>query len=307
VTPGFALGACNNEKRFERKMPKAVINGASLYYEIHGSGDPLVFVHEFAGDLRSWRDQADFFARQYQVVLYNARGYPPSDVPTDSRSWSQEQAAEDLGGLLQHLGISRAHIAGHSMGGPVALQFSFTHPGSVCSLILAGVGTGSAEPGLFRRRCQEIAAELEAKGMEALKDYLRGPQRVQLLRKCPAVWQDFADQFMALSPGGLAVTLRAMQGSRPSIFELEAQLRAIDTPALIVVGDEDDPCLEPSLFLKRCIRRSGLVVFPQTGHTLPLEEPERFNREVFEFLKAVEGNCWQEREQGIASGSLVSS
>lgn len=288
-------------------MPKAMVNGASLYYEIHGSGDPLVFVHEFAGDLRYWRGQADFFARQYQVVLYNARGYPPSEIPSDSRSYSQQQAAEDLGGLLQHLGISRAHIAGHSMGGPVALQFNFTHPERVCSLILAAVGTGSTEPGPFRRRCQEIAAELEANGMEALKDYLRGPERVQLLRKRPAVWQEFADQFMALSPGGLAVTLRAIQASRPSIFELEAQLRAIETPALIVVGDEDDPCLEPSLFLKRCLRRSGLVVFPKTGHTLPLEEPERFNQEVLDFLKAVEANCWEEREQGIPSSSLVSS
>ena len=288
-------------------MPEAVINGASLYYEIHGSGDPLVLVHEFAGDLRSWRDQADFFAHHYQMVFYNARGYPPSDAPADWRLYSQQQAAEDLGGLLRHLGIPRAHIAGHSMGGPVALQFSFTHPESVSSLILAGVGTGSTEPGPFRRRSHAVAAELEAKGMEALKDYLRGPQRVQLLRKRPAVWQEFADQFMALSPAGLAVTLRAIQGSRPSLFELEPQLRAVQIPALILVGDEDDPCLEPSLFLKRCLRRSGLVVFPQTGHSLPLEEPERFNRETFEFLQAVESHCWQERQRGMASSSLVSS
>ncbi|MBI4479145.1 MAG: alpha/beta hydrolase [Acidobacteria bacterium] len=288
-------------------MPKAVINGASLYYEIHGSGSPLVLVHEFAGDLRYWRGAADFFARQYQVVLYNARGYPPSDVPADWRSYSQQQASEDLGGLLQQLGISRAHLVGHSMGGPVALQFCFTHPERVRSLILAGVGTGSVEPGLFRSRCQQIATELEAIGMEALKDYLRGPERVQLLRKRPAVWQEFADQFMGLSPGGLAVTLRSIQGSRPSIFEWEEQVRAIQAPAFIVVGDEDDPCLDPSLFLKRCLRRSGLVVFPKTGHTLPLEEPDRFHREVLEFLKAVDGNCWEERQQGIPSSSLVAS
>jgi pimeloyl-ACP methyl ester carboxylesterase len=288
-------------------MPKAVINGASLYYEIHGAGSPLVFLHEFAGDLRYWRSAADFFSRQFQVILYNARGYPPSDVPADWRSYSQPQAAEDLAGLLRHLGIARAHLAGHSMGGPVALQFCFTHQESVRSLILVGVGTGSVDPGLFRERCRQIAAELETHGMSALKDYLHGPERIQLLRKRPAAWQEFADHFMRLSAIGLAVTLRAIQGSRPAIFEWEQQLRAIEAPALIVVGDEDDPCLDPSLFLKRCLRRSGLVVFPKTGHSLPLEEPGRFHREVLEFLKAVEVNGWEDRPQGGASRSLVSS
>ena len=288
-------------------MPKALINGVSLYYEVYGRGFPLVWIHEFAGDLRSWRYQADFFARDYQVVLYNARGYQPSDVPTDSHLYSQEQAAEDLSGLLQHLGIAEAHIGGHSMGGGVALQYSFTHPQRTRSLILAGIGTGSTDPVQFRLRCQEFAERLEVEGIESLRDYTRGPQRVQLQRKCPDVWQEFADQFMRLSPIGLAMTLRGVQGRRSSVFELETKLKALEMPALILTGDEDDPCLEPSLFLKRCMRRSGLAVFPQTGHTLPLEEPARFNRIVLEFLKAVEGNRWAEREAGIASSTLASS
>ena len=288
-------------------MAKALINGVSLYYEVHGKGFPFVLLHEFAGDFRSWRYQTDFFAKEYQVVLYNARGYPPSEIPVDPLPYNQEQAAEDLSGLLQHLGIAEAHLGGHSMGGGVALQFSFTHPERIRSLILAGVGTGSTDPAPFRRRCQEIAQRLETEGIESLRDYPRGPQRVQLLRKSPAVWNQFADQFMQFSPLGLAMTLRSIQGSRPSVFEWEEKLRALETPTLILVGDEDDPCLEPSLFLKRCIRRSGLVVFPQTGHTLLLEEPQRFNQTVLEFLKAVESNRWAEREPGIASSALVSS
>jgi len=288
-------------------MAKALINGVSLYYEVHGKGFPLVLLHEFAGDFRSWRYQTDFFANEYQVVLYNARGYPPSEVPVDPLPYNQEQAAEDLSGLLQHLGIAEAHLGAHSMGGGVALQFGFMHPERTRSLILAGTGTGSTDPAPFRRRCQELAQRLETEGIESLRDYPRGPQRVQLLRKSPAVWNEFADQFMRLSPLGLAMTLRTIQGSRPSVFAWEEKLRALETPTLILVGDEDDPCLEPSLFLKRCIRRSGLVVFPQTGHTLPLEEPKRFNQAVLEFLKAVESNRWAEREPGIASSTLVSS
>ena len=288
-------------------MPQAVINGASIYYEISGSGDPLVLVHEFAGDLRSWKNQASFFAPSRQVIRYNARGYPPSEVPSDARHYSQEQAADDLASLLKHLGIAQAHIAGHSMGGTVALQFGLTHPQSTRSLILVGVGTGSADPIPFRRRCEEIAADLEARGMESLRDYVRGPQRVQFMRKNPAAWKEFADQFWKLPPAGLAMTLRAIQGRRPSVFEFETKLKELAAPTLIVVGDEDDPCLEPSLFLKRCIRKSGLIVFPQTGHTVPLEEPERLNQEVAAFLKAVESHQWAEREEGVAASTLLST
>ena len=84
------------------------------------------------------------------------------------------------------------------MGGSVALEFSITHPQSTRSLILAGVGTGSTDPIPFRRKCEEFAARLEREGIESLRDYPRGPQRVQLLRKRPGVWQEFADQFMHL-------------------------------------------------------------------------------------------------------------
>ena len=79
-------------------MPKASVNGIEIYYEVHGDGFPLVFSHEFAGDYRSWRPQVSFFARRYRVVVYNARGYPPSEVPTSARAYSQDRAIEDLRG-----------------------------------------------------------------------------------------------------------------------------------------------------------------------------------------------------------------
>ncbi len=279
-------------------MPKALINGVNLYYEVHGEGFPLIWSHEFAGDLRSWETQVRFFTRRYQVVVYNARGYPPSDVPTDLDSYSQEHSVEDLRGLLQHLGIERAHIGGLSMGGSTALNFGLTYPHMARSLIVAGTGTGSTDPELFRKRLDEFARCFETQGMAGMADYTRGPQRVQLLRKDPKGWREFADCFSQHSGVGSALTFRGIQGRRPPIFDLGEKLRALDVPTLILVGDEDDPCIEPSFFMKRCISRSGLVVFPQAGHTINLEDPDLFNRTVLDFLTAVEMGKWAKRDPG---------
>ncbi len=287
-------------------MPTALINGVNLYYEVHGEGFPLIWSHEFAGDCRSWKPQIKFFARRYRVIVYNARGYPPSDVPSDLDSYSQEKAVEDLIGLLQHLDIGQAHIGGLSMGGNVALNFGLTYPQMARSLIVAGTGTGSTDPELFRNRLDEFARCLETEGMAGLADYTRGPQRVQLLRKHPKGWQEFADYFSEHSSVGSALTFRGIQGRRPPIFALGKKLGSLDVPTLIMVGDEDDPCIEPSIFMKRCISRSGLVIFPQAGHTINLEDPDLFNRTVLEFLTAVETGKWAKRDSGSTSGALVS-
>ena len=190
-------------------MPKALINGVNLYYEVHGEGYPLVWCHEFAGDYRSWETQVRFFTRRYQVVTYNARGYPPSDVPSDLDAYSQEQAVEDLDGLLRHLGIEQAHIGGLSMGGNVALNFGLTYPQKAKTLIVAGTGTGSTDPDAFRKRAGEFADQMEAGGMQAMAGYTGGPARVQLLRKDPRGWKEFADQFFEHSPLGSALTFRS--------------------------------------------------------------------------------------------------
>ena len=283
-------------------MPKALINGVNLYYEVHGEGYPLVWCHEFAGDYRSWETQVRFFTRRYQVVTYNARGYPPSDVPSDLDAYSQEQAVEDLAGLLRHLGIEQAHIGGLSMGGNVALNFGLTHPQKVKTLIVAGTGTGSTDPDAFRARAGEFADQMEAGGMQAMAGYTQGPARVQLLRKDPQGWKEFSDQFFEHSPVGSALTFRGVQARRPPIFDLEPRLRQLRVPTLILSGDEDDPCIEAGVFMKRCLPSSGLVFFSQSGHAINLEEPDLFNRVVLDFLTAVESGKWAERDQGSGTG-----
>ncbi|MBM3141003.1 MAG: alpha/beta hydrolase [Chloroflexi bacterium] len=286
-------------------MPRVQVGDVAIEYVEAGSGVPLVWCHELAGAMESWLPQVQFFARRYRVIAFNARGYPPSDVPEDPTAYSQELAVADLHGLLRALGIAEAYVGGLSMGGATALQFGLRHPAMARGLVVAGAGTGSTDPERFRRQCEEFARSIETAGMEAMREYTAGPTRVQLRRKDPLGWRRFADDFLAHSAVGTALTLRGVQGGRPPIFEYESALRALAVPTLIVVGDEDEPCLEPALFLKRTIPRAGLAVLPQSGHTLNLEEPDLFNRAVLDFLTAVESGAWAEREEGSGAGFLA--
>ena len=276
-------------------MPRAHINGIQLYYESTGEGFPLVLAHEFAGDFRSWEPQVRYFSRRYRVITYNARGYPPSDVPTDEGAYSQEMAVEDLRGLLDHLGIEKAHICGLSMGGTLALNFGITYPDRARSLIIAAAGSGSTDVDAWRENVVASSRGMEEQGMAYMDGYSRGEARVQLLRKDPRGYREFSDQFLSHSSLGSALTFRGVQGKRPPVLALEEQMRELTLPTLIMLGDEDDPCVEPSIFMKRCISTSGLVTFPQSGHAINLEEPDLFNSSVQDFLIAVETGTWARR------------
>lgn len=288
-------------------MPKAPVDGVNLYYEEVGSGTPLIFVHEFAGDMQSWHLQARFFARRYRVITYNARGYPPSDVPEDPGAYSQAQAAADIKGVLDHLGVARAHVVGLSMGGYATLHFGLTYPQRALSLTVAGCGYGSGgHREEFRRDVDLVVRQFEEQGMAAVADtYTKGPTRVQFMAKDPVGWEEFRRQFAAQSARGHALTMRGVQRSRPSVFDLEARLEALTVPTLIVTGDEDDPCLEPGLFMKRKIATAGLLVIPNSGHTINLEEPDLFNRAVLDFLTAVEAGRWPRRDPASRTGSAI--
>lgn len=286
-------------------MPLAPVNGINLYYEERGAGYPLVWSHEFAGDYRSWRAQVNFFSRRYRVITYNARGYPPSDVPDCLNDYTQAQSVDDLKGLLDYLEIERAHVGGLSMGGNVALNFGLTYPAMARSLIIAGTGAGSTDADAFRENVNQRADAMRAGGMAAMDDYSNSQTRVQLRRKDPLGFEEFRRGLMEHSALGSALTFAGVQGRRPTIFALEDKMRALDVPALIMTGDEDEPCIETSVFMKRCIPKSGLAFLPQSGHAINLEEPDLFNRLVLDFLTAVEQGAWAAQGAGEAAGNLV--
>ena len=274
-------------------------DGVKLYYEEAGSGVPIVFVHEFAGDARSWEGQIRHFSRYYRCIAYNARGFPPSDIPESVESYSQDRARDDIRAVLDALKIDKAHIVGLSMGGFAALHFGFTYPQRARSIVVAGCGYGASpdKRAQFMEETEAAAAGFEKLGMaKAGEAYALGPTRVQFQNKDPRGWREFADQLADHSARGSALTMRGVQKRRPSLFDLADKMKTITAPTLIMTGDEDWPCLEPALLMKRTIPTAALVVMPNAGHTINLEEPAAFNQHIADFLHAVDVGSWRPRD-----------
>lgn len=290
-------------------MPYATTDdGVRLHYEESGSGVPLVFVHEFAGDHRSWEPQVRHFARRYRCVTYAARGFPPSDVPTEPASYGQYRAVDDLVAVLDAIGADSAHVIGNSMGGFCALHLGLRYPHRARSLVVAGCGYG-AHPeaeARFRAESEKVAQAFDTEGSEAMSRwYGSGPARVQFEAKDPRGHAEHVRVLAEHDPVGAALTMRAVQKNRPSLYSLREELAALDVPTLIVAGDEDEGVLETDLMLKRTIPRSGLAILPQSGHVTNLEEPLLFNTHVEHFLSQVDHGRWHTRDPRSLSTSTT--
>jgi pimeloyl-ACP methyl ester carboxylesterase len=289
-------------------MPHATTDdGVKLYYEETGSGIPVIFVHEFAGDLRNWEPQMRHFGQRYRAIAFNARGYPPSDVPANAASYSQNRAADDIAAVLDHLAIARAHIVGLSMGGFATLHFGF-RPTRARSLAVCGCGYG-ADPGKreqFKEEAANTIAFIRQGDMEAFADrYAYGPTRVQYENKNPRGFAEFRQRLAEHSALGSANTQAGVQSLRPSLYDLTDQMRALDLPTLILTGDEDWPCLQPGVLMKQHIATAALAVMPNCGHGINEEDPDLFNRIVGDFLAQADAGRWPRRDPRAMSNSII--
>jgi pimeloyl-ACP methyl ester carboxylesterase len=279
-------------------VPYAQSDGVRLYYEETGTGHPIVFVHEFGADHREWEAQVRWFAREYRCIAFAARGYPPSDVPEDETLYGQDFAVGDIAAVMRHCGVERAHLVGCSMGSFAALLFAIRNPRMTSTLVLAGVGSGSTRSAAareeFRRSCAARGEALMREGWDAAHAEETGhsPTRIQFKKKDPRGWAEYIARLRTHSGRGSGLTMKRYQGMRDSIFEWEDQLKALQVPTLLAVGDEDAPCLEANLFLKQTLPNAGLWVAPRTGHAINLEEPAAFNAEVAAFFSSVERGRW---------------
>jgi len=283
-------------------------DGVKLHVEAVGEGTPIVFVHEFAGDHRSWEPQLRHFGRRYRCISYGARGYPPSDVPDSAESYGQDRARDDIRAVMDGLGIDAAHVVGLSMGGFATLHFGFAYPDRALSLTVAGCGYGADadKREQFRTETLATADRIERETMaEAGKLYARGPTRVQFEAKDPRGWTEFEAQLREHSSRGSANTMRGVQSRRPSLYDLVDKMRALTVPTLILNGDEDEPCLDVGNFMKRNIPSAALAVIPKTGHTINLEEPAKFNAVVEDFIHTVECGRWTLRDPRSQGGGII--
>ncbi len=277
-------------------MPQATTpDGVKLYYEETGSGTPILFVHEYSGDWRSWEPQMRFFARRHRCITYSFRGYPGSDVPESPSMYSQQHAVDDARHVLDHLKIAKAHVVGLSQGAFATAHFGRCYPDRALSLTLAGVGSGAGREGheQFKKSAQVTAQKIRATGMQKYAESLIGnPTRSRFKQKDPRGFAEFVRQLGEHPDVGAANTMENYQGKRPSLYDFEDEWKKLDVPTLIICGDEDDPCLEPSLYLKRMLANAGLAMFAKTGHTVNIEEPDAFNREVWNFIALAEAGKW---------------
>jgi pimeloyl-ACP methyl ester carboxylesterase len=282
-------------------------DGVKLYYEEVGSGTPIVFVHEFAGDHRSWEPQLRYFSRRYRCIAYNARGYPPSGVPEEFERYSQARARDDIRCVLDALGLQRAHIVGLSMGAFATLHFGMSYGYRALSLTVAGGGYGShpAHYAQFQKDSRAHAEFIKREGMaQFAATYGHGPTRVQFQNKDPRAFDEFIRQLGEHSALGAANTMLGYQARRPSLYDMTAEMARIDVPTLIMAGDEEEPCLEVCLLMKRAIPSAGLALLPCSGHGINLEEPALFNQLVEDFFHQVEAGRWRRRDPRAAPPSL---
>jgi len=290
-------------------MPHATADdGVKLYFEETGSGVPVIFVHEFAGDFRSWEPQLRHFGQRHRAIAYNARGYPPSDVPPDPSAYSQNRAADDAAAVLDHLRIDKAHVVGLSMGGFATLHFGFRHAARARSLTVAGCGYG-AEPAkheVFRAEGAKTVEFIRAEGMAAFAEkYAYGPTRVQFANKDPRGFAEFQRMLAEHDATGSANTQLGVQRERPSLYDLTDKMKALRVPTLVLTGDEDWPCLLPGILMKQNIPSAALAVMPNCGHGINLEDPGQFNRIVGDFLAQVDAGRWPERDPRAVAETIT--
>lgn len=289
-------------------MSYANANGVKLYVEETGTGYPVVFVHEFAADHREWETQVRYFSRNYRCITYAARGYSPSDVPDDPAAYHYMHFADDIGAVMRHCGVTKAHVVGLSQGAYATLMFGLRHSDMASALVAAGVGSGSPleQREDFRTQCAAVAQRFLSVGMQAVAEEMGvSPTRVQLQNKDPRGWQETIEHLSQHSAKGSSLTMRNFQGERPSLFDFAHEFSQLTIPTLVMVGDEDEPCIEVSVFLKRTIPTAGLFMQPRTGHAINLEEPAAFNREVQEFFSIVERGRWGRRDPRAVPGAKL--
>ena len=288
-------------------MPYFNQQGVRLHYldsgqEANGAEDSaLLFLHEFGGDARSWTEQVAFFSQhpthRRRCLVPSARGYPPSEVPETAADYGWQINLEDALGLIHHLGLKKIDVVGLSMGAYIALLMSLKAPEIIASAVCASVGSGGLPP-MREAFIADALASAEAitdTGIIPATSMAMAPNRVQLLDKNKAAWQEFRDHLSEHPVIGAAHTLREVQAKRPALPSFEKELNTSQVPVLILAGDEDEPCLDASLWLKRQMPLSGLAMASRSGHLLNLEDPAGFNQAILDFHISLAEKTWQPR------------
>jgi len=253
-------------------MPKINRDGVQIYYEVHGSGPPLILTHGYSSTSEMWQGQVEALAKQHKLVLWDMRGHGRSDYPADAGAYSEALTIADIAALLDAIGTERAIVGGLSLGGYMSLAFYLAHRERVRALVLCDTGPGYRNPegrAVWNRRAEKQAVNFEQNGLAAAS-------------QSPEVRATLNDHRSAM---GLAHSGRGMLAQFDSrVIDSLADIRV---PALIVIGERDEPFMAGSRYMANKIPDARLELIAEAGHSSNMDRPEAFNRVLIEFLRAL--------------------
>ena len=264
-------------------MPTATVNGIELHYREAGEGFPIVLVHGYTGNSRNWALTIPALAERFRTVSVDLRGHGRSAKPLRAEDYTADAMAEDVYGLIGHLGIKECFLAGHSMGGMVAQHLILAHPEPFRALIL--VDTAAERPSGIRAEERARLVEIaRVQGLEAVfEEQLKSNPLADEFRARPELLEDFRRQFLMTSREAYIHCAATLMSRRPLLEELPR----IKVPALVICGENDEPFVRPSRNMHERIAGSRLAMLPGAGHTPQIETPAQFNRVLTDFLAKV--------------------
>ena len=274
----------DDQEKIKIEKGIAEVNGTQLYYEIAGSGDPIVLIHGGGGDCRHWDDQFETFTQNHKVIRYDRRGFGKSAMPVQEEIYSHY---DDLKALLEHFSILKAHICGQSMGCGIAVDFVFTYPEMSSSLIAVAPwvsGYDSPAVGEMGKIFEKITSIVKEKGTRAAMDYNidEGYKNViinpRILERIREIGYDYSFWHYTNRDGVYDVD--------PPVAQ---QIDKIGLPTLIITAEYDlKACREVADLLEQNIANAKKVVIAKACHNMNMEKPAEFNKLVLDFIRKLE-------------------
>jgi pimeloyl-ACP methyl ester carboxylesterase len=253
------------------KMPKIDRDGINIYYEVHGSGPPLILTHGYSSTSAMWHGQIEAFSKHHKLILWDMRGHGQSDYPDDPAAYSEALTVGDIAALLDEVGATKAIVGGLSLGGYMSLAFYRVHPERVSALLIIDTGPGFKKDDareVWNERAHATADRFDREGLEVLKSASRERSTVH-----------------HRDASGLARAARGMLTQRDArVIEV---LPNIKVPSLVVVGADDAPFLAASDYMAAKIPGANKAVIAAAGHAANIDQPQAFIEAVVPFLDAL--------------------
>lgn len=257
-------------------MPKIRINGIQLYYESHGDGPPVLFLHGLGSSTRDWELQIPAFSEEYRVITVDVRGHGQSDKPPGP--YSVRQFSEDTAAFMQALDAAPAHVIGLSMGGMIAFQLGVDHPELLRSLIIVN-SAPSFKPRDLKEKlaAQQRILLVRLFGMKKIGEVLA--KRMFPKPEQAPIREIFVQRWAENDRQAYLEALKAILN-----FDINDRIGAITAPTLIVSADDDYIPVTAKEAYAAQMPDARVVVIPDSRHGLPVEKPDEFNQAALAFL-----------------------